>query len=481
MLLGLSAIDLITNIAIASLLFLVVNKSAFQFVSIYHNTPGDYAKDPKHGISNLLVRVVLPVVYASILQIALLALQIYTAWQIPKLNLLLAISFYWILRLSLRRILNLEQGPFWTQIIEAALSIITAWYIQFFLMDEVQSKGISILDDSNVVFQLVLLVFLGLCQLAINGITRRHKSEESGKSALKNRDKLKIEKQLYSLKKNYSKYFDQEYREDLCLQAVFYTFALVELSNRPWLRRQLERLLFKTGLVKTTGLMQVPSPERAFSDDESVQIALPKIKHIWENYLLRTGCVLHTYNDPRSFFFTQSFYSYEFNFMAERLNLDISTLYGHYCGTMNIDTQLLFRSAITFIQNNTFSSYRVRRAVCVQIPLFEEMSKLFDSSVMCCYEDGFRPMGNIIKPGYATAVIQCHKPNSTRLVELIRSCIATGDLHLVRFLSAEYCEIAFQLPSEVIDETKSHLLQEDLGIILFSTIQETEHSLEAVG
>ena len=89
-----------------------------------------------------------------------------------------------------------------------------------FIVRQVQEKQFAVLDDSNVVFQIVLIVFIGLCQLAANGIAKRA-SQNAEENNFSDAESLKLEKKLYSYKKKYEACFSPRFKEDLCLQALF--------------------------------------------------------------------------------------------------------------------------------------------------------------------------------------------------------------------------------------------------------------------
>lgn len=59
-------------------------------------------------------------------------------------------------------------------------------------------------------------------------------------------------------------------------QCLVYTILLYEAFNRPKVYRWIERILFRAGLAKTLGVMQVTT-ERIISDEESVKLGAQKI------------------------------------------------------------------------------------------------------------------------------------------------------------------------------------------------------------
>lgn len=104
----------IIDFVLAFVLFALVNRSAVFYIAKYHNTPGDFSRNPEHGVSNILVRILLPVVYLLILELLICFIEACTGSQFFDLRSIPIISFYWCIRLALRKILQLERGPLWT-------------------------------------------------------------------------------------------------------------------------------------------------------------------------------------------------------------------------------------------------------------------------------------------------------------------------------------------------------------------------------
>lgn len=442
------------DIVIALALFFFVNRSAATYVVKYHNTPGDFSKYPEYGVSNLLLRVLLPVVYLLILELLVCAIEVYVGSRLFEFSFILVIVYYWLIRLVLRKALQLECGPLWTQVIEALLSVITAWYIGSFIVQRVQQEQLAILDNSNVVFQIVLIVFLGLCQLAANGISK-HANQNTEEGSLSDSEALKLEKKLYSLKSKYEACFSSRFREDLCLQALFYTFALVEDSNRPSWRRRLERMLFFTGLVKTTGLMQMASDEKALSDKESVELSLPIIEKIWNRYLLNTGCVLFSADDPYMFCFSDSVYSYDLAYLSSKTAQEASVLYGHYCGTMSINIEALFEISLNFLQKIKKYSKFKNEIIVVHDSLFKKIVSCRCLDLMCRTRYGIRPVNVPVCPGFVVALIGCEDINMG--LAFLRELDEEGGLRLIRNLENGYLEAEIQVQKSKFKNMKSRL------------------------
>lgn len=70
-----------------------------------------------------------------------------------------------------------------------------------FIVRQVQEKQFAVLDDSNVVFQIVLIVFIGLCQLAANGIAKRA-SQNAEENNFSDAESLKLEKSSIRIRRN---------------------------------------------------------------------------------------------------------------------------------------------------------------------------------------------------------------------------------------------------------------------------------------
>lgn len=440
---------------IATILFFVVNASAILFIAKYNNTPGDYLSNSEHGIANLLVRVLLPVIYLSILEIIVSVVEVLVGFRAFELRLIPITCFYWVFRIVFRKALSLNCGPMWTQIIEASLSILVALYINYYVINQIQTKQLAVLDDSNVVFQMVLIVFVGLCQLAANGIARS--ANQGIERDINQAEYLKLEKKLYSFRREYEDCLTLRFQEDLCLQALFYTIALVEDANRPNWKRKIERLLFPLGMVKSTGLMQILSHEKALSDKESVVLSLPKIQKIWDQYLLNSGCYLYAEDDPRAFCFSNRLYAYDMAHMKDRLVYEVNMLYGHYCGTMSIDVKALYELSLDFLQKiKKFSSFN-NETVIVHDSLFKKVIDIDGIDLVCRIREGIRPINIPVDVGYLIVLISKYEASRDETMSLVQDFDTDGSLRLIRRFDTDYVEIEIQIKKNQLKTFKNRL------------------------
>lgn len=70
----------------------------------------------------------------------------------------------------------------------------------------------------------------------------------------------------------YSRYLRKEFLDDEVLYKIFFSIMIMEDLNRTRLFRFAEKILFRIGLIKTTGIMQVKS-EYYLSNEESISLA----------------------------------------------------------------------------------------------------------------------------------------------------------------------------------------------------------------
>lgn len=102
-----------------------------------------------------------------------------------------------------------------------------------------------------------------------------------------NRKRKFICRKYNQLKRKYQVYLSKGFQENNDLQKILYSIMITESTNRPPFIRFIEKLMFFTGKVKTTGIMQVTSSKK-LSDKESIGLAEKIIqesynKHFSEN------------------------------------------------------------------------------------------------------------------------------------------------------------------------------------------------------
>jgi hypothetical protein len=97
------------------------------------------------------------------------------------------------------------------------------------------------------------------------------------------RKKKYIEKMMTDVETKYSDYI-QSYKHTKNLYSLIIAVIIYEQFNRPKFARIIERMLFWTGRVKTSGIMQAKS-EEYLSDTESIKIGAKILENSYLKYI----------------------------------------------------------------------------------------------------------------------------------------------------------------------------------------------------
>lgn len=215
--------------------------------------------------------------------------------------------------------------------------------------------------------------------------------------------------------------------------------------------------------------MQMASEEKALSDKESVELSFPVIEKIWNKYLINTGCVLFSADDPHAFCFSDSVYLYDMAYLSDKTIQEVNVLYGHYCGTMSINVEALFRFSIDFIQKTKRFSKFKNEIIVVHSSLFKEIANFCCLDLMCRTRYGIRPVNVPTSPGFVIAIASCNdvKEGLTSL----RDFDADGSLRLIRNFEDDYLEIEIQVQKSRFKNIKSRLNAKGWGVKYCGEVQ----------
>ena len=120
-----------------------------------------------------------------------------------------------------------------------------------------------------------------------------------------------VSEKNFSYEKDYGPLLPSRYKNDPLLRCVFFSIMAIEDSNRPSGIRVLERMVFKFGAAKTTGIMQQKA-ERALSDEESVVLAFDYVEGMWDDFL-RKFAKSRKKGGACSISFASDWYSYDYD------------------------------------------------------------------------------------------------------------------------------------------------------------------------
>lgn len=334
---------------------------------------------------NISYRILAPVVYSylfvTVVNLALTILQVSNLTNLVWLP----IALYWLLQSITVLGARIIDYPKWTLLVQALLSISVGILFDWFVFREFRTSGISSLEETNIGWQFLLIIFFGGSGWVLSGFAKGNAvyehlvsdnpiTDDGSAPELLLRFDAKHEKKLYSLQRRFHDLLPTNFNEDPLLCSLFYSIMYLEDTNRPAWRRKIERLLFVTRQVKTTGIMQVQS-EKYLSDNESVRKAVPIIEDIWLEFLeeatLASHATLQISPDAYGYSFEDLFKEY-----VSRSNL----LYGRYCGTMKYHVATTFVAVADFVVYSRH--FQAPIEVWVTSKYFSKYSKLIPNRVI---------------------------------------------------------------------------------------------------
>lgn len=338
------------------------------------------------GAMNLAYRIVAPVVWAYILYAVIyLSSGLFgEAWLLEVRW--LPVLLYWVCRFVVISGLRDAFYPVWATLIQAMASIGTAIYFDWAVVVRIADHGILAFDNSNIGWQFLAGGFIVVIYMVLWGLNKskaRRENDGYGDPVKLDYPDRKTEAKLHGYLRSYSSLLPARFTEDYLLEAFLYSVMLIEDSNRPRWVRVLERTLFFTGLVKTTGIMQVKSA-RCLSDDESVVCAAMLIQDIWDEYL-RSVAMGNKACDYPIVSFCATAYRYSYASLKSDVLSSSTSLYGRYCGTGTLRVESTFAAVIAFMEQQ--KGFHTPGDIWVRSDLFEiEAGWIADGEI--CYKDG---------------------------------------------------------------------------------------------
>lgn len=340
------------------------------------------AYDDSTGTMNVVYRIVAPVVanYFFLLVVAVIAailgqnIQLSGRW--------LPILFYWINLLILKIGIRRLSIPLWATFLEIFFSVGLSVYFDWAVVCRLPQLGLLAIDQSNVGFQIVVMLFFAIVQIILSA-TLRSKYDyllgghNYGKSYSSRA--YPTEQTLFSYKRRFDKFLPKRFRDDLALHVLFYSIMFIEDVNRPHYIRKIEAFLARLGWAKTTGIMQqkIPGEKRALSDEESVEAAIPQIEAIWDKYLTLAA---KREGNPFGFFFTETAYRYNYGSISLDAGINFSKIYGDYCGTRELSVNHIFFEVESFFVGEEFGFEP--EVISVQKSLFPSESSWFPKETL---------------------------------------------------------------------------------------------------
>ena len=384
----------------------------------YHTRVVQYSFDHV-GVSNIIYRIISPIVISYILVILLSAISsgIGCPWSLSVRW--MPIFLYWIVQLLVVRLQSGELYPAWTVVFQAMVSLLVAVYFDWVVVCHLATSGISAFDQSNIGWQLLTGLFLVASQLILSGIVRgvnRYNSrlraacgqhvypDESSEGPVN----LETEKRLFKFLREYSDLLPDRFSSDVLLRALFYTVMLIEDSNRPAWFRSVERFLFRFGVAKSTGIMQVKS-SIAFTDRESVVASLPLIEKIWDDFLIE-GAQQKDVSLCPILSFSCDWYRYRYKELRTLAVQKSGLLYGRYCGTVSIDIQETFGEVLRFFDRA--ERFFPPERVVVRSKLFSSYARVMPGRELCLIDGALSILPEAVPASETRVILSSASPAS---------------------------------------------------------------------
>ena len=367
--------------------------------------------DSDNGPSNVIYRVVSPVLCCSFLSLAFSAISCFFLHVQPEYR-WLPVLMYWVLIAVKKSGLGKLSYQIKILFLEALLSITLAFAVDYYVMGKFVNSGVAVFDQSNLAFQLEVALFYVIVQVIVSLTTRRKyriwltnyqlpKDKRSNSFASYTKVDMS-EKNLFSYEKRFGHCLPERYQNDILLRAVFFSIMAIEDFNRPAGVRILERIAFPLGLAKTTGIMQQQS-DKALSDEDSVVLAVKYISKMWDAFLIKYAQSEKCAHDESGVCFAGEYYTYGYKKLRAAISNSFSFLYGDYCGTYVLNANRVFNAVLAFEERR---EYGLTPAVAVAQGSLCSQQLAWLSSASCYWVDSVtiaaveKPVGQFTKIAY---------------------------------------------------------------------------------
>jgi hypothetical protein len=186
----------------------------------------------------------------------------------------LSVVFYWVYRLAYYLVRGwLPLLPKGTLFAQVTVSIAATYYFYSFMI----SRGPATLlpEAKDVTFQFWAIV-IGFTYAVLQA---REPGSDGDNPPLR-----ALIVRYRALRSRFEPSLNERFAQDIVLQNLLFTVMLMEDFNRSSIVRGVERALVRIGKAQTTGIMQVTSPGRALSDEESVELAQDRLAEIFDDW-----------------------------------------------------------------------------------------------------------------------------------------------------------------------------------------------------
>ena len=408
---------------------------------------------------NIFYRILSPVVYSYLIIGVVYILSSPFNFKGPRNLMWLPVVFYWCIQIVTVFRARHVRYPKWTLFAQAFLSIGVGIYFDWVVVREIPTRGIGWFEQTNIGWQFMLVFFFGVSGLILSGFVKGNGQREHANDTTNDEDdsdappKLYFsssqEEKFYSYKRRFHHLLPDVFNEDPLLLSLFYSIVYIEDANRPAWHRALERALFFTNRVRSTGIMQLRSPVY-LTDEDSVIKAAPFVQSIWFDFLEDIGKERHSPLElcPRG-------YSYRFPDLLKFFIAQSNVLYGRYCGTMTYDVSETFAamSGLVIYSESFFTPSSVR----VRSKAFSTYTELFSNHQLEFMNGAIRNLDNYPQDHTSEVVLRTYsEPPIEEVKEVLRFLERTGCvIHRVIPASPLYWEISVHPPTmPIFDELR---------------------------
>ncbi len=244
-------------------IFLLVNwlgrhSTAFGYMSL-----SVFAKADEAPAFNLAFRVLTPVVILVIVSAALYSVNL--DWIVS--DIWLVSVYYFGVRIVFNGVTERWRLLDWRKItVQFALVVGLTYFAYKYVISE---RNILLPDLATIGNEIWLAIAAFLYVLA-NRVTSVDETHKKRKNAY-------LDSKFDAIRREYQAIVEEVITNEK-LEALAYSVMIIEMFNRPTLYRVIERLLFRVGLAKSLGIMQVAS-DRLISDADSVRLGCELLVH----------------------------------------------------------------------------------------------------------------------------------------------------------------------------------------------------------
>lgn len=424
-------------------LYFIVALLALQLVRAAGHLSIKYQVEPSfdetNGTINIIYRITAPIVWIYLFLYVSFYIISITGWNIQLSARWLPVFFYWILLAMLKAFNGTTTKPFWAFLLEMTVSCFVAVYFDWAVVRVALETGPLVFDQSNIGFQILLVAFITIAHIISRAINlKAHKSSNFVSSS---KTIIPTERTLCEYRRKYARYLPSRFNEDTLLNCIFYSILFIEDHNRPKATRHLERTLFWTGLIKSTGIMQCKS-KHVLSDEESIIAGAKKIETIWNNFLEKSA-MGHSRPNVPILRFTETWYSYDYKYLFDKTVCSFSALYGDYCGTRELEVNPIFMAVCSFACSCTYNFHSSN--VIAHGSIFSEQSAWFPGCVLSWYDGETLVVDSEKVQADVTAEIICLDGANSDVIRVAvqNLFIQSAIIEYIRFKKGFYCYIGF--------------------------------------